>query len=346
MQLDKVYKYLISVTFVLLSVAGCQKKAGDFKQDCYPNATCNDGLACVGGVCVREDDGPKQGATRSEQPLVAEDESLQKTPKAIQEMADNLVQLYKSAQTPEHDVQAAIQEAQSAYVAMIRAWNHRDAAGYFNGFSSTLECYYNEAFYDRERFMKSSRGKHFQGEDDTVLTVDSLEVLKQSPTRIVFKDTGSYTTSGETKSHEKIITLKRIGDVWLVVGEVSRSAHKCYDGIFPGSTSSPSKATKGKTCPDVFACIDRCMEMDQSMENEDAVTACLDVCNDKMPKDAPKPFHDCYPTVDAKTNPCGAFVECKQSCGTSCPRTGCNFEMDCIADCEDFFEKHCPFTMP
>lgn len=295
---------------------GCKKAAGEFKQDCYPNQTCNTGLQCVGGVCVGDD------ATTARAP------STQERLPEVNGAAD-------SGSVASH---AQPEEAIAAYRSMVDAWNAGDSTGYFAAFAPVLDCYYNEASYASSALQRSSRGRHFRDSEDTVLRIRTIDVLASTPDEVTLRESGTYTSRGETKNHEKIVVLRRRDGQWKVVTEVSRSAHGCYPGAtFSAPSAQPSGATENTIrCDRYVGCFAACDQID----DEDRMMACYGRCESKA-MTAPPPYRLCTPVVDAKRRPCDAARECLSVCGTYCP-SGCNGEMECASDCEEALGAACP----
>ena len=320
LKMDLRVRGILCSALLILAVGCSPKKAGDYRQDCYPNDTCNTGLACVGGTCVRAED--DNAAPSSEAPAA----EANPTPAGSVDEASG--------------ASSDVNEAFAAYRRHYDAWNRFDEQAYFANYLPSLDCYYNEANYASSRLKTGSRGRHFSERQPMRLAIDSLEFVSQEPDEVVFMDHGTYTENGSTRDHEKLIVMKRVDGEWRISVEASRSAHGCFERNIPEPTER-SRA-QGVPCAEYLACFESCDNRFGSSPDHDAHPDCYGDCYRKFNYVT----RSCVPTYDARTRPCDADRECRAVCRTLCNGQSCNSEMLCFDDCEEKFASSCPESYP
>lgn len=320
---------------LLLSVSSCQKGAGNLRQDCYPNGTCNTGLVCASGTCVPEAAAPSasepSSATGEAPSAVEPSTATGEAPSAV-EPSDAA----KQGVAVDPVVQAATQaltDALTTYRAHYAAWNAYDAEAYFGNYAPVIACYYNDANSTVAKVRRGSRGRHFDERGDTRLQIGSLEVTSASPDQVEFLDRGTYTDKGVTKHHLKGIVMQKLDGVWRITAEASRSAHSCETPAPPAAAA----AVRAPSCAEFVACYERCDDFHET--DEDYLMPCRRQCDDRF-----EPFggdKGCVRKHNPATHPCDALDECKSLCITACPFEACNGAEECASDCAEIFENSC-----
>ncbi len=172
------------------------------------------------------------------------------------------------------DTAAATAEAETAYRAVIDAYNRADAAAYRDAFLDPVACFYGEA--DRPRVgMWNTRKAAFDAEGSAGLFSGHLEVLEATSDEVVLLDHGAWwamrSEERASKSkrgymlassdpiaqgtHSKVIVMRKVEGTWRIAAETGRDQLECLGR----EITVPAAATSHATCEDDNAkCLKDC----------------------------------------------------------------------------------------
>lgn len=220
----------ISLSFSIVSACNSAPTTGSERGACYGNGTCDEGLMCASSICVQTTGGVAPGntpvaeaPTPEQQTAVAADPAA--VPAAAAPEAPSVVEA--PAPTPAQSAEERVQEATSAYAALLMAWNLHNEALYFEFIAPTLDCWYSDRDKARDEVRAGSRGAHFRDSGSARLVMNNFTLLGQYGDRLVFVDDGAVESGSGSRPHRKIIAMANSGNGWQLVGEIGPDERSC-----------------------------------------------------------------------------------------------------------------------
>jgi hypothetical protein len=116
-----------------------------------------------------------------------------------------------------------VEEAFASYLAMINAYNDRDADAYFGHYEDPMKCFYNRAGASVRRYRTKLEQRLQVYERD-------LSVREVGTDTVVFCDTGKHSdpATKRLQNHRKTIMMRNRGGRWRVIVEVGEGGSGCY----------------------------------------------------------------------------------------------------------------------
>lgn len=143
---------------------------------------------------------------------------------------------------------STLRSAEETYREAVLAWNEGDRDAYFAAYAERLDCWYNEAGVARADIERGPRGARFRSGSSATMIVESLMTVRSSPAEVMLLDEGSVWSQGSSRAHRKLLVMRRFGNEWRIVVEVSPSSHACWQdvpaGFRPSSTDRPRRAQR------------------------------------------------------------------------------------------------------
>lgn len=208
----------------LIATAACARQEGGEREPCYGNSTCDEGLTCLSNVCVAAPAAavPQAPIAEPVAPPAAEPAATTQTPTPTPPPV---------AAMPAQPPGAA---AEVAYRRVIDAWNALDETAYFNGFHSTLACWYNDANKPLASIRSGSRGDHFRNRTGSRLEIDRLLPVSVSDMSVTFVEDGRLIGTEGARPHRKLIVMQPHDGTWRISVEASPSRHACWSMVPQG----------------------------------------------------------------------------------------------------------------
>ena len=143
-----------------------------------------------------------------------------------------------------------MQEATSAYAALLMAWNLHNEALYFELIAPTLDCWYSDRDKARDEVRAGSRGAHFRDSGSARLVMNNFTLLGQYGDRLVFVDDGAVESGSGSRPHRKIIAMANSGNGWQLVGEIGPDERSCpfYASLPPIQPARVNEEPATRSC--------------------------------------------------------------------------------------------------
>jgi len=247
---------VFSLSLLVISACNSAPPVGSERGACYGNGTCDEGLVCASSVCVQT---PGGGTAANAAVAEASTQEQQTAPAAAPAAAPSAAPAeapaVANAPTPTAPAatptqEARVQEATSAYAALLMAWNLHNETLYFELIAPTLDCWYSDRDKTRDEVRAGSRGAHFRDRGSARLVMNSFTLLGEHGDRLVFVDDGAVESGSGTRPHRKIIAMANSGSGWQLVGEIGPDERSCpfYASLPPIQPARANGQAEARSC--------------------------------------------------------------------------------------------------
>jgi hypothetical protein len=246
----------ISLSFSIISACNSAPATGSERGACYGNGTCDEGLVCASSICVQPSGGmAPANAPVAEAPTPEQQTAPAADPAAAPAAVPAEAPAVAEAPTPIAPAaaptqEARVQEATSAYAALLMAWNLHNETLYFELIAPTLDCWYSDRDKTRDEVRAGSRGAHFRDRGSARLVMNSFTLLGEHGDRLVFVDDGAVESGSGTRPHRKIIAMANSGSGWQLVGEIGPDERSCpfYASLPPIQPARANGQAETRSC--------------------------------------------------------------------------------------------------